>query len=86
MKTYETAAGVELTPEQCKLVASFERLMKKWDKNICINAICGSLELMLLGDTEQNETPEMGTSGNFNRDNLINHNSFADILSDGGDW
>jgi len=85
MKKYETQAGIELTDEQCKLIASFERLMKKWDKDICINAIARSLHLMLLGDTPKNETPEMSDSGGFNPDNIINTNVF-DVRSDGGDW
>jgi hypothetical protein len=86
MKKYETSAGVELTEEQCKLVDSFKSLMKKWDRNICINAIAGQLTLMLLGDTEQNPTPEMSNTGGFNEDNIIEGLNFHDILSDGGDW
>jgi hypothetical protein len=86
MKKYETSAGVELTEEQCKLVASFERLMKKWDRNICINAIAGQLTLMLLGDTSQNQTSEMSDTGGFNPDNIIDSSNFNRILSDGGDW
>lgn len=86
MKKYKTNAGIELTDEQCRLVASFERLMKKWDKNICINAIAGQLTLMLLGDTEQNPTPEMSKQEGFNPDNIIEDLLFIGILSDGGDW
>ena len=86
MKKYETAAGIELTEEQCKLVSSFARLMKKWDRNICINAIAGQLTLMLLGDTDQNPIPEMSDTQGFNHDNIIEGLNFTDILSDGGDW
>jgi hypothetical protein len=86
MKKYETSAGVKLTEEQCKLVASFERLMKKWDRNICINAIAGQLTLMLLGNTNQNQTSEMSDTGGFNPDNIIDSSNFNRILSDGGDW
>jgi hypothetical protein len=86
MKIYSTQAGIELTEEQCKLVNSFERLMKKWNKNICINAIAGNLTLMLLGGTEQNPTPEIGGSDNFNINNVIDHKPFSNVIADGGDW
>ena len=86
MKRYITNAGVELTKEQCKLLSSFERLMKKWDKDMCINAIAGNLEIMLLGDTNQNPTPELSQTGGFNPDNLIDHVNFSNVNADGGDW
>ena len=86
MKQYYTEVGIELTEEQCKCVASFERLMKKWDGAIRINAIAGVLTLMLDGDTEQNPTPEMSSTGGFNADNVISHKYFGNVKSDGGDW
>lgn len=81
---YHTQAGIELTDEQCKLIDSFKRLMKKWDGDLCINSIAGSLTIMLIGDTEQNKTPEMSNTGGFNQDNIVI--MFNEILSDGGDW
>jgi len=86
IKKYKTAAGIELTEEQSKLVASFTRLMKKWDKNICINAISGRLTLMLLGDADQNPISEISDEQGFNRDNIIEGLDFTDISSDGGGW
>ena len=83
---YYTSEGIELTEEQCKLIDSFKRLMKKWDRDICINAIAGSLHLMLLGDTKQNPTPEMSDTGGFNQGNLIEPLTFSNIIADGGDW
>ena len=80
----ETEAGIELTEEQIKCIKSFKRLMKKWDKDLCINAIAGTLEIMLLGDTEQNPISEMSDTGGFNPENQII--CFGDIKSDGGDW
>jgi len=79
-----TDAGIELTEKQIKQVKSFERLMKKWDKNLCINSIAGVLHIMLLGDTNQNPFPEISDTGSFNYDNQII--SFQDVKSDGGDW
>jgi len=86
MRRYETNAGIELTDEQCKLVASFERLMNKWDENLCVNSIAGNLNIMLLGGTNQNPIPEMSDTGGFNQDNLIDHKSFSNVKADGGDW
>jgi hypothetical protein len=80
----ETSAGVKLTEKQIKQVKAFEKLMKDWDKNLCINAIAGKLIIMLLGDTKQNPTPELSGTGGFNPDNCII--DFPNINADGGDW
>lgn len=32
MSKYQTEAGVECTPEECKLIDSMKRLAKKWEK------------------------------------------------------
>jgi hypothetical protein len=80
----ETYGGVKLTKKQIKQVKSFERLMKDWDRNLCINAIAGKLHIMLLGNTKQNPTPEMSDTDGFNPDNCII--DFPEIIADGGDW
>jgi hypothetical protein len=80
----QTDGGIELTEQQIKCIKSFSRLMKKWDKNLCINAIAGQLTIMLLGDTEQNPISEMSNTGGFNDKNIII--SYSYILADGGDW
>jgi hypothetical protein len=81
LKTY---AGVKLTKKQTKQVRDFEKLMKNWDRNLCINAIAGKLNIMLLGGTKQNSIPEMSDTKGFNQDNIIIQ--FPDIIADGGDW
>ncbi|ELY2011316.1 hypothetical protein SL057_002386 [Flavobacterium psychrophilum] len=80
----ETDSGVKLTKKQIKNINDFEKLMKEWDKNLCINAIAGKLHIMLLGDTKQNPTPELSDTGGFNPDNCIV--DFPKITADGGDW
>jgi len=80
----ETNAGIKLTDKQIKQVKSFQRLIKNWDENLCINAIAGVLHIMLLGDTQQNPIPELSDTGGFNPENCII--SFNDVNSDGGDW
>lgn len=80
----ETDGGVKLTEQQIKCIKSFSRLMKKWDKDLCINAIAGKLHIMLLGDTKQNPISEMSDSGGFNTKNCII--DYKEILADGGDW
>jgi hypothetical protein len=80
----ETYAGIKLTEKQIKQVKAFEKLMKDWDRNLCINAIAGKLHIMLLGDTKQNPIPELSDTGGFNPDNCIV--DFPKILADGGDW
>ena len=79
-----TDAGVKLTKKQIANINSFEKLMEKWDKDLCINAIAGVLTIMLRGDTKQNPIPEMSNSGGFNPENQVIR--FLDVLSDGGDW
>ena len=32
MSKYRTEAGIECTPEECKLIDSLKRLAKKWEK------------------------------------------------------
>tara|TARA_R110002072_G_scaffold286748_1_gene451865 strand:- start:753 stop:998 length:246 start_codon:yes stop_codon:yes gene_type:complete len=80
----QTDGGIELTEKQKKCIESFSRLMKKWDKDLCINAIAGQLTIMLLGGTEQNPISEMSDTGGFNDKNIII--SYYDIFADGGDW
>ena len=33
MSKYQTEAGIECTPEECKLIDSLKRLAKKWEKD-----------------------------------------------------
>lgn len=33
MGKYQTEAGIECTPEECKLIDSLKRLAKKWKKD-----------------------------------------------------
>lgn len=82
----ETEAGVKLTQKQIKNIESLKRLMKNWDKNLCLNAIGGKLHIMLLGGTKQNPTPEMSDSGGFNPDNCIMDFHTGEPYADGGDW
>lgn len=83
----ETKAGVELTKEQIKLVKQFQGLMKKWDKNLCLNAMAGVLHITLLGDTKQNKEPEYTDRGGLNPDNcIVDFSTYRNVLSDGGDW
>jgi len=82
----ETNAGIKLTDKQIKNVKSFQRLMKNWDDNLALNAIAGKLHIMLIGDTEQNPTPEMSDTGGFNDDNTIIDFHTGSPSADGGDW
>lgn len=34
MSKYQTEAGIECTPEECKLIDSLKRLAKKWEKEM----------------------------------------------------
>lgn len=43
MSKYQTEAGIECTPEECKLIDSLKRLAKKWlrdTKNLHIEISC----------------------------------------------
>lgn len=82
----ETRAGIKLTKKQEENVKALEKLLKVWDKNLCINSIAGSLTIMLRGDTKQNETPEISDTGGFNPENIIEPFNNNQVLSDGGDW
>lgn len=82
----KTAAQINLTEKQIKNIKDFEKLMKNWDRNLCLNAIAGKLHIMLLGDTEQNPIPEMSDTGGFNPKNDIISFSTGFPISDGGDW
>lgn len=84
---YETRVGIVPNDKEQKLIADFEKLMKRWKKDgkqIAINAVAGVLTLMYIGDTKSNPTPEMSETGGFNPDNIIVE--FMGVMSDGGDW
>jgi len=80
----ETRAGIKLTEKQIKNIESLDRLLRKWDKELCINCIAGTLHVMLLGDTNQNPNPEMSGTGGFNPDYIVYTN--VTVNADGGDW
>lgn len=82
----ETDAGIKLTEKQIKQVKSFKRLMKDWDRSLCLYAIAGKLHIMLLGDTEQNPIPEKSDTGGFNPLNEIIDFHSGKPIADGGDW
>lgn len=55
MKQYETKAGIECTPEECKLIDSLNRLAKRWEKDgerLWLYSANGSLHVMMRGDTD----------------------------------
>lgn len=86
MKQYETQAGIECTPEECKLIDSLNRLAKRWKKDgerLWLYSANGSLHVMMNGDREDNPTPELSSTGGSNIDNSI---TTVDIPNDGGDW
>ena len=81
----ETKAGIHLTEKQIKNVKSLDRLLKKWDKDLCINCVAGTLYVFLKGNTAQNPVPELSDTGGFNPSNVVYMDSNC-ILADGGDW
>lgn len=57
MSKYQTEAGIECTPEECKLIDSLKRLAKKWEKDgkrLWLYSASGSLHVMMHGDTDNN--------------------------------
>lgn len=84
---YHTRAGIECTPEECKLIDSLRRLAKKWEKDgerLWLYSASGSLHVMMCGDTDYNPTPEFTQYGGSNIENSIT--TIDGILNDGGDW
>ena len=75
-----------MTEKQKKNVKDLEKVLKGWDKDLCINAIAGVLTIMLRGDTKQNKIPEMSETGGFNQKNIIEPFNNYQVLADGGDW
>lgn len=87
MKTYQTRAGVKLTPNQCECVAELERVARKWKKDakgLWLFSGSGTLHVMLDGDTEQNPEPETSPTMGVNPDNSVT--IISGITNDGGDW
>lgn len=82
----ETRAGIKLTKKQAQNVKDLESLLKRWDKSLCINAMAGSLYVMLIGDTKQNSTPEFSETGGLNQDNIVEPFNNYRVNADGGDW
>ena len=69
MSKYQTEAGIECTPEECKLIDSLKRLAKKWEKDgkrLWLYSASGSLHVMMHGDTDNNPTPEFTQYGGSN--------------------
>lgn len=87
MSKYQTEAGVECNPKECKLIDSMKRLAKKWKndgKRLWLYSANGSLHVMMYGDTEDNPTPELTQYGGCNIENSID--IIEGIPNDGGDW
>nr|DAP29304.1 MAG TPA: hypothetical protein [Bacteriophage sp.] len=87
MSKYQTEAGVECTPEECKLIDSLKRLAKKWKrdgKRLWLYSASGSLNVMMCGNINSNPTPEFSPTGGANSDNRIT--VINEIPNDGGDW
>lgn len=87
MSKYQTEAGIECTPEECKLIDSLKRLAKKWEKDgkrLWLYSASGSLHVMMHGDTVDNPTPEFTEYGGSNIGNSVI--TVYGILNDGGDW
>lgn len=80
----ETQAGIKLTDKQIKNVKAMQKLLSKWDKDLCINCIAGKFHIMLKGNTKQNPIPELSNTGGFNHQNEIW--GTTEIYADGGDW
>lgn len=71
---YFTDAGIECTPEECKLIESLNRLAKKWEKDgkrLWLYSASGVLTVMMHGDREDNPIPEMLPNAGTNPDNII---------------
>lgn len=69
-----TDAGIECTPEECKLIESLNRLAKKWEKDgkrLWLYSASGVLTVMMHGDREDNPIPEMLPNAGTNPDNII---------------
>lgn len=84
---YFTDAGIECTPEECKLIESLNRLAKKWEKDgkrLWLYSASGVLTVMMHGDREDNPIPEMLPNAGTNPDNIIT--TISGIGNDGGDW
>lgn len=84
---YHTRAGIECTPEECKLIDSLRRLAKKWEKDgerLWLYSASGVLTVMMHGDREDNPIPEMLPNAGTNPDNIIT--TISGIGNDGGDW
>ena len=74
MSKYQTEAGIECTPEECKLIDSLKRLAKKWEKDgkrLWLYSASGSLHVMMHGDTDNNPTPEFTQYGGSNIENSV---------------
>ena len=84
---YFTDAGIECTPEECKLIESLNRLAKKWEKDgerLWLYSASGVLTVMMHGDRKDNPIPEMLPNAGTNPDNIIT--TISGIGNDGGDW
>ena len=84
MSKYQTEAGIECTPEECKLIDSLKRLAKKWEKDgkrLWLYSASGSLHVMMHGDTDNNPTPEFTQYGGSNIENSVT--TIDGILNDG---
>lgn len=87
MSKYQTEAGIECTPEECKLIDSLKRLVKKWKKDgkrLWLYSASGTLHVMMHGNTEDNPIPEFTQYGGSNIENSVT--IIDGILNDGGDW
>lgn len=74
MSKYQTEAGIECTPEECKLIDSLKRLAKKWEKDgkrLWLYSASGSLHVMMHGDTDYNPTPDFTQYGGSNIENSV---------------
>lgn len=87
MSKYQTKAGVDCTPEECRLIDSLKRIAKRWEKDgrrLWLYSGSGSLHVMMYGDTDYNPEPEFAGNGSCNEDNSIA--VISGIPNDGGDW
>lgn len=87
MSKYQTRAGVDCTPEECKMIDSLKRLAKRWEKDgsrLWLYSASGTLHVMMYGDTDYNPTPELEQGGGSNIDNSIT--TIDGIVNDGGAW
>ena len=82
---YFTDAGIECTPEECKLIESLNRLAKKWEKDgkrLWLYSASGVLTVMMHGDREDNPIPEMLPNAGTNPDNIITTISTIMMIGD----